>query len=78
MHPRLTHEAILPLAEMQLIDAACDRFEAEWKRGGRPDLGAYLLELDGALRAPLFRELLNLELDFRSDDDDVPDPLPVP
>jgi tetratricopeptide (TPR) repeat protein/tRNA A-37 threonylcarbamoyl transferase component Bud32 len=75
MHPRLTLEANPPLAQMQLIDSACDRFEAEWKRGGRPDLGAYLLELDEAPRAHLFRELLNLELDFRSTDRDFPDPL---
>jgi tetratricopeptide (TPR) repeat protein/tRNA A-37 threonylcarbamoyl transferase component Bud32 len=50
---------------MQRLDEACDRFEAAWRRGDRPALGGYLLGLEGAARARLFRELLELELDLR-------------
>jgi serine/threonine-protein kinase len=66
MHPRLTLAAGLPLAEMQRIDEACDRFEAAWRRGDRPELGSFLLDLEGAVRARHFRELLELELDLRA------------
>jgi serine/threonine-protein kinase len=76
MHPRLTLAAGLPLADMQRIDEACDRFEAAWRRGDRPELGAYLLGLEGGARARLFRELLELELDLRGHDDEHPGPGP--
>ena len=36
MHPSLTPIAGLPVADMQRIDAACDRFESAWRAGERP------------------------------------------
>ena len=36
MYPSLTPVAGLPVADMQQIDAACDRFEAAWRAGERP------------------------------------------
>jgi hypothetical protein len=40
------------------IDAACDRFEDEWKSGRRPDIAAYLAPVAPNQRRYYFRELL--------------------
>ena len=65
MQPPMTPIAGLPVAEMQQIDAACDRFEAAWRAGERPRMESFLRELSGPAQARLFHELLDLELDFR-------------
>jgi tetratricopeptide (TPR) repeat protein len=74
MQPRLTLDSGLPVAEMQRIDEACDRFEAAWRGGDRPDLRTFLAELEGVARARLLRELLELELEFLSEAGEMPDP----
>ena len=37
-----TIEISLPDAELQKIDAICDRFEADWKAGKQPKVDDYL------------------------------------
>ena len=57
----------LPLEDRRRIDAACDRFEADWRAGGPLDLEAFLETVEGvaeSARGHLFRELLALELEF--------------
>jgi tRNA A-37 threonylcarbamoyl transferase component Bud32 len=70
------------------IDAACDRFEAAWVAGERPDMAAFLdahgeSASDGAgdggpgsgpARERLFRELLVLDLEYRADLGEQPEP----
>jgi serine/threonine-protein kinase len=48
------------------IDVACDRFEAEWRAGGRPRIEEALAAADGdaAIRNALLRELLFLEIEL--------------
>lgn len=46
------------------IDAICDRYEAAWKEGTPPRLGAFLA-LDGLARQILHRELLTLDQEYR-------------
>ncbi len=65
MNSRSTLDAQLPAADLQQIDAICDRFEADWRAGRRPDLASYLSEAPPGGKAALFRELLNLELEYR-------------
>src|SRR4051794_32767226 len=63
---RTIRGADLPLADRKWIDAACDRFEAAFREGGRPDLASFLADADppARIRARLFRELLALDLDY--------------
>jgi serine/threonine-protein kinase len=55
----------LPLTLAGRVDAACDRFEADWKAGRRPRIDAYLADAAESERPALLRELLMLELEFR-------------
>ena len=55
----------LSVSELLRIDEACDRFEADWRDGREPNLAAYLSEAPEEVRAPLFRNLLSLELEYR-------------
>jgi serine/threonine-protein kinase len=48
------------------VDRTCLRFEASWKTGGRPHLEDFLGDTEGAERTVLLRELLLLELTYRS------------
>src|SRR5262245_1788947 len=50
---------------LERIDLLCDRFEAAWQAGGRPDLSALLGEVTPEERAALFRELFRLEVHYR-------------
>jgi serine/threonine-protein kinase len=56
----------LPLTLAGRVDAACDRFEADWKAGRRPRIEAYLAAAAESERPALLRELLMLELEFRA------------
>jgi eukaryotic-like serine/threonine-protein kinase len=47
------------------VDAACDRFEADWRAGGRPRIEQYVDAAPESLRPALLRELLVLELAYR-------------
>jgi serine/threonine-protein kinase len=60
-----TVTAGLPAADLRRIDAICDRFEADWRSGRRPDLAAFLSEGPPGSTPSLFRDLLGLELEFR-------------
>src|SRR4051794_12068512 len=55
----------LPLSEYRRAVAACDRFEAAWRAGPRPDLADYLPGAPGADRAAQLRMLVAVELDLR-------------
>ncbi len=67
------NDPILPVAEFIQIDAACDRFEAAYHAGERPDLAAYLAEVPAGARLALFRNLLNLDLEYRQRAGEQPD-----
>jgi len=62
---RSTLDAALAAADLQEIDAICDRFESAWRAGRRPDLASFLSEAPPGGLALLFRDLLNLDLEFR-------------
>ncbi len=66
----------LQLNDRRRIDAACDRFEAAWRSGPRPDLADYLDLPPGPVRDRLVRELLALDLEFRQAAGERPDPAP--
>jgi hypothetical protein len=53
------------LSVMEQIDAACDRFEAEWRAGSRPQIQAYLAQASEEERRGLLRELLRLDIAYR-------------
>ena len=67
----------LALSDRVRIDAACDRFEAAWRAGERPDVLAYLADLpaDGPAHAALLRELLIVDCEFRRAAGEDPDGL---
>jgi hypothetical protein len=46
------------------VDALCDRFEAAWQGGERPDLDAWLPR-EEALRRAALHELARLDLEYR-------------
>jgi WD40 repeat protein len=55
----------LPLALAYRVEQTCERFEAEWRSGRRPDLPAYLDGTDGPERAALARELVAIDVHWR-------------
>jgi formylglycine-generating enzyme required for sulfatase activity/tRNA A-37 threonylcarbamoyl transferase component Bud32 len=69
--PNETNDS-LPLSAEQRIDEACQRFEAAWKAGERPDLEDYLGPSEAEERRPLLRELLRLEWFYRLRGGDTP------
>ena len=58
----LPNESSAILAE---VDAACDRFEAEWRAGARPQIRAYLGRASRPARKRLLQELLRLDIAYR-------------
>ena len=73
MNFRSTLDAQIPANDLQQIDSICDRFEADWRAGLRPDLVSYLVEAPPGRKASLFRDLLNLELEYRLQNGELPD-----
>jgi WD40 repeat protein/tRNA A-37 threonylcarbamoyl transferase component Bud32 len=55
----------LPLPVARQVDAACCRFEAEWKAGRRPVIEEHLAGVPEAARAAVLAELVALDLDYR-------------
>jgi hypothetical protein len=53
------------LAILRKIEPHCDRFEAEWQAGRRPEIARYLHEVPTEARPELFRQLLRLDIDYR-------------
>jgi Flp pilus assembly protein TadD len=47
------------------VDAACDRFEAAWQAGVRPDLAAFAADVPAAERGPLVLALVRVDAEFR-------------
>jgi serine/threonine protein kinase/formylglycine-generating enzyme required for sulfatase activity len=47
------------------MEDVCDRFEAGWKAGQRPEIEEFLGTTAGLERSHLLRELLSLELEYR-------------
>jgi tRNA A-37 threonylcarbamoyl transferase component Bud32 len=56
------------------IDVLCDRFEAEWKAGGRPEIKKYVAGAPTPARPGLVRELLKLDIDYRRKCGETPMP----
>ena len=53
------------LSVAERVDAACDRFEAAWKSGGRPRIDDYLAAAPEPDREELRPALLALELELQ-------------
>ena len=49
----------LPVELALLLEAACDRFEAKWRAGLRPDLAAAIRDLPEAIRPVARREFVS-------------------
>jgi serine/threonine-protein kinase len=64
----------LPTAADARIDAVCDRFEDVWRQGGRPRLEDFLAGAPGPERPGLLRELLRLDLHYRTRAGECPGP----
>jgi serine/threonine protein kinase/TolA-binding protein/soluble cytochrome b562 len=60
-----TVDGRLPATVEGRIDAACDRFEADWRAGRRPRLEDALADSPDPEQPALLRELLALELAYR-------------
>src|SRR6267378_2156462 len=56
------------------MDRVCDRFETAWKAGRRPRLERYLGKLPPTAQSELLRELLVLELEYRYQKGEKPQP----
>ncbi len=70
---RTGYEALPPdLAE--LLDRACDQFEATWKTGGRPALEDYLAAVPEPERPTLLRELILIDAAYRLGAGEAPRP----
>jgi formylglycine-generating enzyme required for sulfatase activity len=61
---------LLPLDAERRVDAACARFEAEWRAGRRPELAAFLRT--GVERDALLRELILLDVEYRRRSGETP------
>src|SRR5262249_46559344 len=62
----------LPSECVHLLDQLCDRFETAWKAGKRPSIESYCAEIQGDVFETLLRELLHLELAYRTDGGEKP------
>ncbi len=60
-------------SEARRVDAACRRFEVDWRSGRVPRIEDQLGEVDPSLRPALLRELLALELELRHGRGERPD-----
>jgi serine/threonine-protein kinase len=66
MSPRSTlDDAAIPVTAFVQIDSACDRFEEDCRAGRDPDMAAHLAAAPEGARIPLFRNMLNLDLEYR-------------
>jgi serine/threonine-protein kinase len=73
MRLSVTPDLALPVSELQRIDAACDRFEADWRDGVRPDLESYLSGWTEPARSQLLLDLIGLELHLLIAQGETPD-----
>ncbi len=63
---RVSGTSSLTPTAAERLDQVCDRFEAAWKAGESPRVEDYLPTATGPERRVLFRQLLLLELDYRT------------
>jgi serine/threonine-protein kinase len=70
---RLDRE-LLPPSLMGRVDEVCDRFEAAWKAGERPNIEECLGDVTGPARSILLLELIALEVDYRRRQGEAPQP----
>jgi serine/threonine-protein kinase len=68
----LTRFRHLTWTEAKRIDEICDRFEARWKAGDRPAIEDFLDEAGGPRRTALLRELLDVEMSYRQERQEIP------
>jgi WD40 repeat protein/serine/threonine protein kinase len=62
----------VPLSVELRVDRVCVRFEAAWKAGQRPRIEEYLAGVEASERPVFLRELLLLDLDYRTKSDEQP------
>ncbi|MBI3468791.1 MAG: hypothetical protein HY000_37790 [Planctomycetes bacterium] len=62
----------LPCSAIERIDRICIEFEAAWKVGERPDMAAFLADVQEPERCVLLRELLLLDIDYRRRSGETP------
>jgi tetratricopeptide (TPR) repeat protein len=65
---------VLSPGEARQVDRECDRFEAAWKAGNRPDPADALAGLSEPRRSALLRQLLLLDWEYRSRTGEEPRP----
>jgi WD40 repeat protein/serine/threonine protein kinase len=63
-----------PALRVRLVEEVCDRFEAAWRVGPRPDLEPYLASAQECVRSLLLPELLALDLAYRRQAGERPSP----
>jgi WD40 repeat protein/serine/threonine protein kinase len=76
MHdPSIRNPAYLSLTDQQLsdIDELCDRFDQELMNGQSPRIEAFLADGPEAAREGLLAELLNMEIEYRTQQGDDPE-----
>ena len=62
----------IPSSDWSWIDAAARRFEEAWKRGPRPRIEDFLLEVPEVRWAPLLQELMRVEGELRRREGEMP------
>ena len=74
--PSIRNPAYLSLTDQQLseIDALCDRFDQELVNGTGPRIETFLAEAPEAARDGLLAELLAMEVEYRTQQGDKPQP----
>jgi formylglycine-generating enzyme required for sulfatase activity len=63
---------VLTLSDAERVDAACDRFENDWRGGAWPCIEGYLDAVAEPARTVLFDELLELEIELRLEKGESP------
>ncbi len=61
------HDSPMSLDTQKQIDAYCQEFEQLWKSGETPRLEEFVLKVAASFRGALLRELLAIELGYRTD-----------
>jgi serine/threonine protein kinase len=61
-----------PAAELRQFEALCDEFERSWQTEATPRIEDFLARSPQSVRERLFRALLQLETDYRSDRGEAP------
>jgi WD40 repeat protein/tetratricopeptide (TPR) repeat protein/tRNA A-37 threonylcarbamoyl transferase component Bud32 len=71
---RPADQTTLPATLIRDIERSCDRFEAAWKAGPRPRIEMFLGDAHTSARPELLRELLVVELGYRTRAGELPTP----